>query len=92
MAKNPGRVGLAIKRISYQFQDTPLHRLMLGVVATAIDDLEKGNHPYASENQKRIGRQAKRYLLGEIIHAQLCGVDPEWIRDTLRTLGLLERA
>lgn len=58
---------------------TPEAQLMFAIVCSAILDLSEENHR----------ESAKQYLKGEMIHAQMIGLDPDWIRSTLKELRLL---
>lgn len=65
----------ALRKIRTQWGgDSPGHRLCLAIFEGAVSNYR------AEEN--------RRYLLGDIIHAQLCGVDPDWIRSVLRRCGI----
>ena len=69
----------AIKKIRTQFGDTPEHKLMFAIVEQAIKDL----------NSRVIcdRKSAEQYLKNEIPHAELCGVDSEWVRRVLKKCG-----
>ena len=54
---------------------------MCAVVGCAVADLF----------DKSTRRDAERYLNGEMKHAELCGVDSVWIRETLQKVGVLNR-
>ena len=49
---------------------------MFAAVAQAVSDLKYSQFRY----------DADKYLQGRMIHAEVCGVDPEWIRKTLRAI------
>lgn len=69
------------KKISYQFPDSPEGRLWAAVVRQAIQDLC---------GRTNIARNhAVRYLFGRVIVAEMCGVDPDWIRSQVKKAGLL---
>lgn len=72
------RCGAANKKIRTQFRDTPEHKLCYAVVEQAINDLCDAKEE----------RSAKRYLIGEIVHAELCGVDSDWVRRVILKCGL----
>jgi len=69
----------AIKKIRTQFGDTPEHKLMFAIVEQAIKDL--------SSKSIEVSRSAERHIKNEIPHAELCGVDSEWIRLVLKKCG-----
>lgn len=76
------RVNLARRRIKPQFDmQNPNARLMWAIVETAIMDL-------AYSNGRIEWDRAILYLRGPIPHAEICGISPDWIRDTLLTLDL----
>ena len=74
-------VRAALRRIRAQFPATPEGRLMFAVVDKAVWDSLYRHTWY--------GESAVRYLEQDLSHAELCGVDPEWIRETLRAMQLL---
>jgi len=71
----------AMRRVSAQFPSTPEAKLMCAIVGCAVTDLF----------DKSTRRDAERYLTGEMKHAELCGVDSVWIRETLQKVGVLNR-
>jgi len=97
------RVKAAITRFRGQAMiDTPEGNLMFAIFTQALNDLtastqgKRKNEPLNSylsrkANIKAHRDSAMRYMEGEagdIIHAQLCGLDPDWIRSTLLHLNL----
>jgi len=74
-----------VRKIGHQFPDKPEARLMLAIFAGALNDLITNQSGYEVEAARR---QAAEYLSGDIWHAQICGVDPEWIRYQLKTAGI----
>ena len=64
------------RKVSPQFPNTPDGRLMFVVVAQAVSDLQNSQNRY----------DANKYLQGRMIHAEVCGVDPQWIRNVLRSI------
>lgn len=87
--KTPARtfdvVRAIVRKIGYQFPNCPEGRLMLGIVAVALNDLitnrQGGEHEVYRE-------RAARYLQGDMWHALVAGVDPEWIRAQLKIAGI----
>lgn len=69
----------AILRLEKQYEHNSDSNLCFAVVCSAILDLEEENHRDS----------AKTYLKGEMVHAQLIGLDPDWIRATLKELRLM---
>ncbi len=67
------------KEIRYQFNRSPEGALMFEVVAQAIRERFGSLHHW---------RDAKQYLQGTMYHAQLAGVDPEWVRHKIKQEGL----
>lgn len=57
---------------------------MLSVINIALSDLITNRGGIEAE---RFREDARRYLSGDMWHALLCGVDPEWIRLQLRIAG-----
>ena len=70
----------AISKISMQFRPEPYHRLMCAIVCTAIHDL--------SRKDARI--LAIDYIENDLIHAELCGVNSDWVRRVLREMRLID--
>lgn len=78
---NRERVNACIKKIEKQFPTSPEALLMLAVVQQAIKDCF-GPPCYDKHT-------ASAYLRRPIIeHAELCGVDSEWIRAQIKYAGL----
>lgn len=73
-----------INKIRCQFPDTPEARLMLAVINIALVDLISNRRGTEIERNRD---NAARYLSGEMWHALVAGVDPEWIRLQLKTAG-----
>lgn len=70
---------VAMRRIKFQFSGTPEGKLMYAILNGALLDLEDKSHK----------DQAKYYLNGPMIHAELAGVNPTWIRETLHKCGVV---
>lgn len=73
-----------VKKIGCQFPDTAEGRLMLAVINVALSDLITNRR---GTEMERYRENAKRYLSGEMWHALVAGVDPEWIRLQLKIAG-----
>ena len=78
------RTGLAIKAIRTQFPDSPEGKLMSHIVATAITDA------YSTFQPEESIRSASEYLKGNIPHAEIAGVDSDWIKRILLKLELTD--
>lgn len=88
----------AIIRLKAQFNTKAddYHKLCFAVIETAIKDLFASEH--ARMTIKRddhsfgvcIRKSAIEYLSGDIIHAQYCDVDPDWVKRILKRYGLLD--
>jgi hypothetical protein len=78
-------VRAVIRKISFQFPDCPEGRFMLAVIAVALNDLITNRHGGEYEIYREA---AARYLQGDIWHAHIAGVDPEWIRAQLTKAGI----
>ena len=82
--------------------ETPEGNLMFAIFAQALHDLVRVPHKRRPSEPKsgyesrkvtveRERESAIRYLEGDgsdMIHAQLCGLDPEWVRSTLLKMNL----
>lgn len=75
------RVNSILKKIEKQFPKTPEGLLNFAVLQQAIRDRFDPNH----KNK----REVASYLLNDAIpHAEICGVDSEWIRSQITKSGL----
>ena len=72
-------LSLACKKIRYQFPRTAEGQLHYMVVEACIKDLANPRDPHYGS--------AKSYLSGDMIHAELCGVSPIWIRRVINQVG-----
>jgi len=83
---------MATKLIRTQFPESSEANLMMAVIEQALRDLLIGD---VESNGKIIPHadraSAARYLSGSIHHAEICGVESEWIRRVLAKVGLDER-
>lgn len=69
----------AIKKLKTIFNDTPEHKLCFAILRQAIQDLRV----------KKYRSSALNYLNGPLVHAEVCGVDPEWVRHVLKVCNVL---
>ena len=69
---------LALHVIKPQFPDWPEAQLMFAVIRQAVVDLTK----------KNLRIEAARFIQGNLYYAELCGLDPQWIRETLVKCGV----
>lgn len=74
-----------VRKMSYQFPNCPEGRFMLGVIAVALNDLITNRHGGEWEIYREA---AARYLRGDMWHAHVAGVDPDWIRAQLAIAGI----
>jgi hypothetical protein len=74
-----------VKKIGHQFPPCPEGQLMHSIVAQAITDLFKSG---TSDAAQLCRRKARWYLSGSMWHAQICGIDPDWIRTQLTRAGI----
>ena len=82
------RVGSIINRIRKVFPDGGEADLMFGVVRQAIRDAVYSN-TNSNSGDRSHRAVAVRFLREDLIHAEVCGVNPEWIRYLLTNeLGL----
>lgn len=73
-----------VSKISCQFPNTAEGRLMLAVINVALSDLITNRR---GPEMERYRDNAKRYLRGDMWHALVAGVDPDWIRLQLKIAG-----
>jgi len=73
-----------VRKICYQFPACAEGQLMCAVVNVALTDLISNRQGIEIERHRE---NAARYLNGEMWHALVAGVDPEWIRLQLRIAG-----
>lgn len=82
----------AALKIRHQFGRTPVENLYFAVVEKAILDTSLPVYKRRGiDINARYKGSARRYLEGSIPHAEACGVDPNWVRQILQGVGLLER-
>lgn len=74
------KIRAAMRRIGAQFPDKPEAKLMLGIINQAANDLLDKNHKDGAE----------RYLRNAF-HAETCGVEPIWIRETFEKMGIFPK-
>ena len=75
------RIRACVRKIGYQFADTPESNLMFAIVSQAAKDL--------TDKYGVIRRSAHEYVQNEIPHAEICGVSSDWIRETFIKGGVL---
>lgn len=80
------RAKVACRMIMTQFPSFPEGRLMGAVVCGAITDLNISI--LSGEETALLRRKAMTYLNGPMKHAELAGVEPEWIRLIMKRVGL----
>ena len=66
------KASMAITKIRPQFNKSTNSKFMFSIVEQAIHDLNKPEHV-----------SARKYLNEEMVHAELCNVDSDWIRRVL---------
>lgn len=76
---------LVKRRIKFVFPKTPEGKLMFSVVMACIEDAFL---PKTYERNAREISRAQRYIKGNMYHAEIAGVDSEWIRRVLNEEGL----
>ena len=82
VATRKKRAGAALRKIRPQFGTTPEHRLCFAILEQAVNDLPTMHgSAYLS---------ARRYLADKIYHAEICGVNSEWLRNVLIKTGVDE--
>jgi len=74
-----------VRKMSYQFPDCAEGRLMLGVISVALNDLITNRQGGEIEVYRE---RAAYYLRGDMWHAHIAGVDPDWIRAQLAKAGI----
>ena len=70
-----------MRRVAAQFPLLPEAKLMCAIIGGAVTDLFDKSHRRAAED----------YLNGEMKHAEMCGVDSVWIRESLQKAGVLKK-
>jgi len=71
------KVNMAITKLKPAFNKDKYTIFMLSIVEQAIHDL--------FDDEKH---SASKYLQSDMIHAELCQVDPQWIREILQQCGI----
>ena len=68
----------AMRKITAQFPDKPESKLVVGIInQAALDTLERN-----------LKDGAEKYLRNSF-HAEMCGVNPIWVRETFVKMGIL---
>jgi len=78
--KNTDRSRIIEKKIRTLFPETPEAKLMLAIVVRAVQDASTGKGVKSAAG--------KSYLRGNMPHAEICGVNPGWIRRVIKKVGL----
>jgi hypothetical protein len=73
-----------IKTINYQFPQTPEGILCVSIIGRAIYD-------YLTDYKETGIYDAEDYLAGDMNECVMCGVEPRWVRDVLRTFGIWDK-
>lgn len=68
-------------KIRPQFLEKPEGKFMFAIVERALADI--GDFKCLADV-----RSACRYLNNDLIHAELAGVDPQWIREVISRAGI----
>ena len=88
--KQKGRIKEAVfgacTVITHQFPESPEGQLMAAVVCCAVMDLHRPTSVWSPH--KFHVDSAREYLSGEMWHAEICGVDSDWIRSVLDKAGI----
>lgn len=79
------KISEIVRRIKPAFKKTGEERLCFEVIHMAIRDAA-----YITETRTSLieRRAAKLYLAGRMYHAEICGIDPDWIRRVIKNVGL----
>jgi hypothetical protein len=99
MSKKSTNRTTAINNISLQVGKSAEEQLMFAVIKQAINNAGlKPYFPWKMVNKKkvisetdtnaRIRNEARNYLRGDIFHANIIGLDPQWIRETMQRLDV----
>lgn len=77
------RAMAAVDKISHEFPKHNFGRLSLRIIEQAVMDcvIYDKLSPYA-------GHCAARYLRGKILHAEICGINSDWIHRVFKMGGL----
>ena len=73
------RVTIARMKIYPLFNGSKIHNLYFGIISQAITDATQAG---------KLGLEARRYLSKEMIHAEVCGVDSEYVRTILTKMWI----
>jgi len=95
--KDHKKVSAVRRLLSRQFPKSPGGRLMCAVVCQAISDAfdprlytpNPSARPQTINETKSSEASAHRYLCGDMYHANLAGVEPEWIRMVIKRAGFV---
>ena len=93
--KKMARAKAAIKKLGYQVEDTPEANLMFAVLKQAIMDAFKSvkriTAKSTAKDREAVANKLSgvRYLESDMVHAQLVGLDPEYVRSILIRANLM---
>ena len=84
------RAKAVIRKLGFQVLDTPESNLMFAVLKQAILDAYSNVKDEKKVKDKKLARDsAMRYLQSDMVHAQLVGLDPDYVRDLLVRVNLM---
>ncbi len=84
-ASSEQHVNAITKKLSHQFPKSPDANLMLAIIRQALFDfLSPRTKSVGHFNPESEKRSAKRFLKSQILHAEICGVDSDWIRTVIK--------
>lgn len=77
---------LLAKKIKHLFPATPEGMLYFAIVERALMDAVAGS----TKIEKAAQPEARRYIKNDLIHADICGVEPSYIQKLIKQIGLSE--
>ena len=77
MAKTDDELVKIKQIILDEFPQSPEGQLMASIIGKCVEDIYYPERRYSEVNT------AIHYLNGDMYHAEMCGVDPDWIRDLI---------
>ena len=90
--KDQMKARLLGRKIESQFPVSPEARLMYSIVECALVDSVKtiGQNKKGEKSMQDLQDRssARRYLSGDMVHCEMCGVSSEWVRGLITKIDL----
>lgn len=90
LRKKSVRAKAVIRKLGYQVLDTPENNFIFAILRQAILDAYSEIKDEKKAKDKKLARDsALMYLQSDMVHAQLVGLNPEYVRSVLVRANLM---